>query len=170
MKVRSKRIWLIHDIFLQPNQNPLLLRVFMDLFCSFVRVNLLADKVYLFFTPVASYVCTCTTMLDLVAFQFENGAAEVAWRSYWFYAGAEEDASSDVQSDAYNNEKWKRLWGLPSVRRLLTWCLLRVLPAFVIAELVSTRCAKFLWCRPNSNLRSSNNRARKLKLTFFHGK
>ncbi|KAG0587429.1 hypothetical protein KC19_2G163800 [Ceratodon purpureus] len=32
-------------VTLLPNQNPLLLRVFMDLFCSFVRVNLLADKV-----------------------------------------------------------------------------------------------------------------------------
>lgn len=32
-------------MILQPNQNPLLLRVFMDLFCAFVRVNLLADKV-----------------------------------------------------------------------------------------------------------------------------
>ncbi|XP_024388834.1 probable protein NAP1 isoform X3 [Physcomitrium patens] len=32
-------------VTLLPNQNPLLLRVFMELFCSFVRVNLLADKV-----------------------------------------------------------------------------------------------------------------------------
>lgn len=39
------RFVLTHDMILQPNQNPLLLRVFMDLFCAFVRVNLLADKV-----------------------------------------------------------------------------------------------------------------------------
>jgi NCK-associated protein 1 len=32
-------------VTLLPNQNPLLLSVFMDLFCGFVRVNLLADKV-----------------------------------------------------------------------------------------------------------------------------
>ncbi len=34
-------------VWCQPNQNPLLLSVFMDLFCGFVRVNLLADKVAL---------------------------------------------------------------------------------------------------------------------------
>jgi hypothetical protein len=50
----------------------------MDLFCSFVRVNLLADKVYSFSTPVASYVCTCLKMVELVAFEFANGLAEVA--------------------------------------------------------------------------------------------
>jgi len=39
-------------VTLLPNQNPLLLSVFMDLFCGFVRVNLLADKV----APSCQYI------------------------------------------------------------------------------------------------------------------
>lgn len=34
-------VWLL---LLQPHQNSLILHAFMDLFCSFIRVNLLSEK------------------------------------------------------------------------------------------------------------------------------
>jgi NCK-associated protein 1 len=50
MTFREQALRVIMDlsstvVTLLPNQNPLLLSIFMDLFCAFVRVNLLADKV-----------------------------------------------------------------------------------------------------------------------------
>lgn len=36
---------IVRLISLQPHQNSLILHAFMDLFCSFVRVNLFSEKV-----------------------------------------------------------------------------------------------------------------------------
>lgn len=72
----TKILWLgllILDSILQPHQNSLILHAFMDLFCSFVRVNLFSEKVsqlsilfvyLIFYTFQASLI-----VLKLVTFE-----------------------------------------------------------------------------------------------------
>jgi NCK-associated protein 1 len=77
-------------LFSQPHQNSLILHAFMDLFCSFVRVNLFSDKVTMFlislyskyittlnssfssFTKIMSYLNFCLQMPRKMILQVYN--------------------------------------------------------------------------------------------------
>jgi NCK-associated protein 1 len=64
------------QLFSQPHQNSLILHAFMDLFCSFVRVNLFSDKVIMF---VIALLLKCITILNNSFSSFTNLLSSLAF-------------------------------------------------------------------------------------------
>lgn len=111
--------------FLQPHQNSLILHAFMDLFCSFVRVNLFSEKAslhlciscLLFFRRwiLCWFYCSCMHEIMQFALIIQCGCLIIT-RVYTAVIGTKKNDVANLQYVAFYGKKWPRLWFLPPVR------------------------------------------------------